>query len=61
MAATAVRRNAVIGPKALMVRICPSSRTKSDPAKPSAFTAIPATSSADLGTSSIHLRVTSRL
>jgi len=61
VAATAVCRNADIGPKALMVRICSSSRTKSDPANPRAFTEIPATHSADLGTSSIHSRVMSRL
>jgi len=44
-----------------MICIRAASRTKNDPANPSAFTEIPLTHSADFGTSSIRQGATSRL
>jgi hypothetical protein len=60
-AGTATRCSTDIGSSLLMTSICAASRTKSDPANPSAFTEIPSTHSECLGTSTIHWRVTSRL
>jgi len=51
----------LIGPRVLMMSICVSLRTKSDPANPNALIETPSLCSARRGTSIIHRVATSRL